>query len=54
MATEVEDFLDDVLPQQLAAERAIHNGDAEPRSALWSHRDPVTLFRCGAVRIGLG
>jgi ketosteroid isomerase-like protein len=52
MATEVEDFLDDVLPQQLAAERAIHNGDAEPRSALRSHRDPVTLF--GAVLSGSG
>ncbi len=47
MGTEVEDFLDDVLPRQVAAERAIHNGDVEPRLAMWSHRDPVTLF--GAV-----
>lgn len=26
------------------AERAIHDGDAGPRIALWSRRDPVTLF----------
>jgi ketosteroid isomerase-like protein len=41
---ETRAFLDDVWPRQLAAERAIHEGDAEPRKALWSHRDPVTLF----------
>lgn len=44
MATETDEFLADVLPAQRAAEQAIHNGDVEPRLALWSHRDPVTVF----------
>jgi len=38
------EFLAEVLPAQRAAEQAIHNGDVEPRLALWSHRDPVTIF----------
>jgi ketosteroid isomerase-like protein len=50
--TQTRAFLDEMLPQQVAAERAIHNGDVEPRLALWSHRDPVTLF--GAVLSGYG
>jgi ketosteroid isomerase-like protein len=49
---EVKEFLDEMLPQQIAAERAIHNGDVAPRLALWSHRDPVTLF--GAALAGSG
>ena len=44
MATETEQFLADVLPKQRAAEQAIHNGDVEPRLALWSRADPVTLY----------
>ena len=52
METEVDSFLAEMLPQQVAAERAIHNGDVEPRLALWSHRDPVTLF--GAALSGSG
>jgi ketosteroid isomerase-like protein len=52
MGTEVEDFLEEMVPQQVAAEQAIHNGDVQPRLALWSHRDPVTLF--GAVLSGAG
>ena len=43
MSTEIEEFLADVLPKQRAAEQAMHNGDAEPRLALWSRQDPVTL-----------
>jgi ketosteroid isomerase-like protein len=42
--TETQQFLTEMMPKQLAAERAIHNGDVEPRLALWSHGDPVTLF----------
>lgn len=49
---ETQAFLDELLPQQVAAERAIHNGDVQPRLALWSHRDPVTLF--GAALSGYG
>jgi ketosteroid isomerase-like protein len=52
MDTEVKEFLDDMLPRQVTAERAIHNGDVAPRLALWSHRDPVTLF--GAALSGSG
>jgi ketosteroid isomerase-like protein len=52
MATETDEFLAQVLPAQRAAEQAIHNGDVEPRLALWSHRDPVTLY--GAKLSGSG
>ena len=48
MGTEVDDFLAEMLPKQVAAETAIHNGDVEPRLALWSRNDPVTVF--GAKR----
>jgi ketosteroid isomerase-like protein len=44
MATETERFLHEMLPRQRAAEQALHNGDAEPRLALWSRTDPVTVF----------
>ena len=44
MTTETESFLAAMLPRQRAAEQAIHNGDAEPRLALWSRTDPVTVF----------
>lgn len=47
--SELEDFLGEVLPRQIAAERALHKGDAEPRMETWSHNDPVTLF--GALGI---
>jgi ketosteroid isomerase-like protein len=52
MDTETKTFLADMLPKQVAAERAIHNGDVGPRLALWSHHDPVTLF--GAALTGSG
>ena len=41
---ELEDFLTAMLDRQIAAETALHNGDVEPRMALWSRSDPVTLF----------
>jgi ketosteroid isomerase-like protein len=44
MDTETERFLAEMLPRQRTAEHAIHNGDAEPRLALWSRQDPVTVF----------
>ena len=47
MATsEVQAFLDAVLPVQLDAERALHNGDVVPRHFAWSHGERLTL--CGA------
>jgi ketosteroid isomerase-like protein len=41
---ELDDFLAAVLPCQMEAEVAIHNGDVEPRLAMWSRQDPVTVF----------
>jgi ketosteroid isomerase-like protein len=52
VATETEEFLAELLPRQRAAEQAIHNGDVEPRLALWARGDPVTLF--GARLSGSG
>jgi ketosteroid isomerase-like protein len=40
----VDEFLAEVLPRLTAADTALHNGDAEPRKALWSRTEPVTLF----------
>lgn len=42
--SDLDDFLTGFLPQQISAEEAIHNGDPEPRLALWSRNEPVTLF----------
>jgi ketosteroid isomerase-like protein len=52
MATETDIFLAEMVPEQLAAETALHQGDIEPRLALWSRNDPVTLF--GAKLSGSG
>ena len=52
MGTAVDDFLAEMLPKQVAAETAIHNGDPEPRLALWSRKDPLTVF--GAKTSGTG
>src|SRR4051794_41339701 len=41
---EREDFLKWVETDLRSAEVAIHNGDADPRRALWSTQDPVTVF----------
>ena len=42
--SETQDFLDAMMPRLQEAERAIHNGNAEPRYETWSHEEPVTLF----------
>ena len=44
MSTETEDFLAAMLPKQRAAEKALHDGDVQPRLALWTRADPVTLL----------
>jgi ketosteroid isomerase-like protein len=41
-----------VVPGYVAAERALHNGDAEPRKKLWSHEEPVTLFGAAVTKHG--
>lgn len=50
--SQTEAFLASVLPRLTEADTALHNGDAGPRKAAWSHNDPVTLF--GAARTGSG
>jgi ketosteroid isomerase-like protein len=50
--SELDDFLATTLPRQLEAERAIHNGDPEPRMAMWSTNEPVTVL--GAVQNATG
>ena len=42
--SEIDNFLGETMPRLVETERALHNGDAEPRLAMWSHSDPVTLF----------
>ena len=41
---ELEEFLATGLKRQIDADFALHDGDPEPRLALWSTEDPVTLF----------
>ena len=50
--TEHEDFVTWVQSDLRDAERALHNGDAGPRRALWSRHDPVSVF--GAWRNARG
>lgn len=52
MGTETEAFLAEILPKQRAMTVALHKGDVTPRIALWSHKDPLTLF--GAHISGAG
>src|SRR4051812_11258612 len=42
--TEVDEFLDDVLPRQEEEERALRNGDPGPRIRMWSSNEPLSLF----------
>ena len=48
LASDLDEFLAATLARQVEAEEALHNGDAEPRLAMWSTKDPVTVL--GAVR----
>jgi ketosteroid isomerase-like protein len=47
--SDLDDLLADVLPRQLVEIQALHNGDPEPRLAMWSTQDPVTLFGAAGV-----
>ena len=42
--SELDDFRSTTLTRFVEAEEALHNGDPEPRLAMWSDQDPVTLF----------
>jgi ketosteroid isomerase-like protein len=50
--SERDDFLDWVKGELYDAEFALHNGDSEPRRALWSRNEPVSVL--GAWRNALG
>jgi ketosteroid isomerase-like protein len=52
--SELDEFLADVLPRQIKAETAIHNGDAAPRLAMWSTREPLTLLGAMSGRCKTG
>lgn len=52
MAAETDEFLAATIPRLNAAEIALHNGDADPRFATWSHNDPVTVLGAAANAIG--
>jgi ketosteroid isomerase-like protein len=42
--TETEEFIAWTQSRLREAETALHNGDAEPRLALWSSREPVSVL----------
>ena len=41
--SDTKQFLDEMMPRLAEAERALHNGDPEPRYETWSHDEP-TVF----------
>lgn len=49
---QTETFLSATMPRLRQAEMTLHDGDAGPRMAMWSHDDPVTLF--GGIMGGSG
>jgi ketosteroid isomerase-like protein len=42
--TERDDFRAKTIARVIEADTALHHGDPEPRSAMWSHHNPVTVF----------
>ncbi|HEY2792030.1 MAG TPA: nuclear transport factor 2 family protein [Micromonosporaceae bacterium] len=50
--TDRDDFLAWLTASQRSAELALHNGDPEPRTRTWSHREPVTLFGAHYSAVG--
>ena len=51
---ELDAFLTSTMPRLKAAETALHNGDASPRAAMWSQKEPVTLFGAAVTKAGWG
>jgi ketosteroid isomerase-like protein len=49
---ETKDFLGSVLPRLTEVDTALHNGDAAPRIAMWSHNEPITVFGALLTKIG--
>src|SRR6266511_6294421 len=54
MGTEADEFLAATMPRLNEVEIALHNGDAGPRMAMWSHNDPVPLFGALMTTSGWG
>jgi ketosteroid isomerase-like protein len=52
MTTDRDHFLAWVKSSLYEAEVALHNGDADPRRALWSRNEPVSIL--GALRNAYG
>ena len=50
--TEVDAFLEAVVPTLIAAETTLHDGDATQRIAMWSRHDPLTLFGAAVTTQG--
>jgi ketosteroid isomerase-like protein len=50
--SDVDDFRAEIHPRLVGELTALHNGDPQPRLAMWSAKDPVTLF--GAAMSGSG
>ena len=51
---EVGEFLAGTVPRLEEADTALHNGNPELRSEIWSHNDPVTLFGAAVTKSGWG
>jgi ketosteroid isomerase-like protein len=51
---DTETFVSDVVPKMREEVLALHRGDLQPRLALWSHSEPVTLFGAAFTAAGWG
>ncbi len=50
--SELDDFLKAITARHVDADTALHNGDVALRKAMWSEKDPVTVF--GAIKTVTG
>jgi ketosteroid isomerase-like protein len=50
---QVDEFLAEMLPRWRKAYRALCGGDVEPWAAIWSTRDPVSLFGAAGSASGI-
>jgi ketosteroid isomerase-like protein len=50
--TDVDGFLGQMLPVLRETDTALHNGDPAPRTRIWSHNAPVTLFGAASSASG--
>lgn len=50
--SDLDTFLESVLPMLTTADTALHNGDASQRKAVWSHDESVTVFGAAVSKKG--